>query len=207
MSTEGPEGALLNFLQIQRDKRENFVSHGPEEHGSSWETAGSGEARGEERTMQQWPAGIHRQGPKRLLNLQADASITPPTPYVTTPFWANSGTSLELRYNSGERGRTRNEWEDQKWLRWRSYWPEGRLDIEIRFSYRRFKKITFVTQLSLWPDIWNPCVYKLPSQSLWLSGNVSYGGTAYRLAWPLHHNWPLADLRASVSFIKNKSGG
>lgn len=76
---------------------------------------------------------------------------SPPFSIISpTTFWANSGSSSEPRYNSGERGGIWNDWEDLKWLRLRIYyWPEERFDIEIRIGYRRLKKITFFTQLSL----------------------------------------------------------
>ena len=41
-------------------------------------------------------------------------------------------------------------------------------------SQTRLSDFTFTfTQLSLWPEIRNPCMYKLSSQFLWLPGNIA----------------------------------
>ena len=58
-------------------------------------------------------------------------------------------------------------------------------------SQTQLSDFTFTfTQLSLWPEIRNPCMYTLSSQFLWLPGNMSYGGKAYISTQPFSHLWP-----------------
>lgn len=171
------------------------VSHGPEWHGSGWGRAGTGEALWWRRKASATVACLNLQprtredatGASRCQHLHRQ----PPAPVSFQHHSGQIRNSSELTYNLEERGGSRNDLEDQKWLRLRvCYLPEGRLDVEMRFRYGRFKKITFATQLSSWPEIRTPCMYKLSSQSLWISGNMRYGGKTYWLAQAFHHNWP-----------------
>lgn len=72
----------------------------------------------------------------------------PHTRISPNPFGTNSGNTSELRYSSGGRGGTQNDWEKQKCLRLIVYQGfEGRLDTDIRLHCGRFKKISYTTEL------------------------------------------------------------
>lgn len=72
----------------------------------------------------------------------------PHTRISPNPFGTNSGNASELRYSSGGRGGTQNDWEKQKCLRLIVYQEfEGRLDTDIRLHCGRFKKISYTTEL------------------------------------------------------------